>query len=145
MIPYERFGKLRLGRFLPVEDIVRLDNWEFMDNLWVGEAVGFSEWLRLKDDPDILRSIAIDFAKFPPQAAAVLSEIGLPVRAGMELEHLRRLFGEPINQHRFVEDRVTFEFLTDEPHPYRVSCTLLDSGALIYLVVMVPIVGAVFD
>ena len=38
-----------------------------MDQMWVGEAVGFSEWLRLRDKPETLRSLAIDFAEFPEQ------------------------------------------------------------------------------
>jgi hypothetical protein len=85
MISHARFGKLRLAEFRPDAEIAELDNWEFMDRIWVGEAIGFSEWLRLKNKPETLRSLAIDFSEFPGQAAAdVLRAIDLPVRAGMK-------------------------------------------------------------
>ena len=59
MISHSHFGRLRLADFRPEEGVAALENWEFMDQMWVGEAVGFSEWLRLEDEPDTLRSLAI--------------------------------------------------------------------------------------
>src|SRR6266404_2487943 len=141
MISHARFGKLRLGQFRPDAKIAELDNWEFMDHVWVGEAVGFSEWLWLEDKPDTLRSLAIDFSEFPEQAAAeVLRTIDLPVRAGMTVEELRELWGEPAKELRFVrvKDRVTYQFVLPGPPRYDVSCTVLNEGRLTYLVVMAP-------
>jgi len=142
MISHARFGKLRLGQFRPDAKIAELDNWEFMDHVWVGEAVGFSEWLWLEDKPDTLRSLAIDFSEFPEQAAAeVLRTIDLPVRAGMTVEELRELWGEPAKELRFVrvKDRVTYQFVLPGPPRYDVSCTVLNEGGLTYLVVMAPL------
>jgi len=142
MIPYDQFARLRLARFLPAADLAELDNWEFEEHLWVGEALGFSEWLRLEDDPDVLRSLAIDFAEFPaPAAESVLRAIQLPVRAGMSLRELDDLLGGRIAEHRFVDDRVSCDYFTPEPHCYRISCTVLNDGGLSYLVVMVPPIG----
>jgi hypothetical protein len=139
MITRDRFGTLRLAQFWPDADIAELDNWEFMDRLWVGEAVGFSEWLRLEEQPQMLRSLAIDFSEFPEQVATnVLQTIGLPVRSGMQVEELRQLLGEPVEEDRFVEDRVSYEFVT-RPPKYNVSCTVLNEGGLTYLVVMAPL------
>jgi hypothetical protein len=70
MISHARFGALRLAQFLPDAEIAELENWEFMYHVWLGEAVGFSEWLRLENDPGVLRSLAIDFTDFPEHAAA---------------------------------------------------------------------------
>lgn len=137
MISHSQFGKLRLAQFRPDADIRELAGWEFMDELWVGEAVGFSEWLRLESDPAILRSLALDFSEFPADAAAaILRAIDLPVRAGMSAPELRTLLGEPVEEHRFVADRVTYEFVGPGSPIYSVSCTVLNDGGLSYLVVM---------
>src|SRR6516165_5206795 len=96
LIPYERFGKLRLSQFFPdrkvvndpkdrgkgkrfvQNDITELEDWEFMDRVWVGEAIGFTEWLRLQDDPKVLRSISLHLAELPKSVAeAVFQTIGL--------------------------------------------------------------------
>src|SRR3954447_21497271 len=52
MIPHTKFGQLRLKQFLPDADIAELEDWEYEERVWVGEAVGFSEWLRPVEDPE---------------------------------------------------------------------------------------------
>lgn len=42
---------------------------------------------------------------------------------------------------RFVADRLSFDYLTLPPSPYRIQCTVLDKGGLSYVVVMVPPIG----
>lgn len=139
MISHARFGTLRLAQFRPEADIVELAGWEFMDELWVGEAIGFSEWLRLESDPTVLRSLALDFAEFPSDAAvSVLQAIDLPIRVRMPVRQLRTVLGEPIKELRFVADQVTYEFVIPGPPRYRVSCTVRNVGGLSYLVVMWP-------
>jgi hypothetical protein len=138
MIPHEQFGKLRLAHFLARQDIAELSGWEFMDDVWLGEAFGFSEWLRLESDPDTLRSLAIAFGEFPLQdAQAVLRAIQLPVRPGMRIDELKAVLGEPAESYRFANDRATHEFVV-EPPEYRVSCTVTHRDGLVYLVVTVP-------
>ena len=140
MISYARFGKLRLAQFRPDTEITELADWEFMDALWVGEAVGFSEWLRLESEPEVLRSLSIDFREFPAAAASdVLRAIELPIRAGMRLEELRAALGEPIEEQRFAKDRASYEFVLAKSPRYNVSCTVLNEGGLTYLVVMRPL------
>ena len=96
MISHDQFGKLRLSQFRPDAKITELAGWEFMDAVWVGEAVGFSEWLRLEEEPGQLRSLAIDFGEFPPAAtSAVLRAIDLSIRPGMSPDELRAVLGKP--------------------------------------------------
>jgi hypothetical protein len=71
MISHDRFGALRLAHFLPDAQIAELRDWEFMEHLWSGEAIGFSEWLRLENEPDVLRSLAYEVS------CTVLNEGGL--------------------------------------------------------------------
>jgi hypothetical protein len=140
MISQDQFGKLRLAQFRPEADIVELADWEFMDELWVGEAVGFSEWLRLQTEPMVLRSLAVDFTEFPEAAAlAVLQTIELPIQRGMSDVELKARLGEPVEEFRFVADRITYKFAVPGPHRYNVSCTVLKQGGLSYLVVMHPL------
>jgi hypothetical protein len=139
MISYAQFGSMRLASFRPDVRVAELNDWEFEDHLWVGEAVGYSEWLRLEEQPEVLRSLSLDFAEFPkPAAERVLRHIGLQLQAGMTLDELRNILGEPARVYRFVPDRVTYEFLTTGQLRYKVSCTVLQEGGLKYLVVMVP-------
>ena len=139
MISHDQFGKLRLSQFRPDAKITELAGWEFMDAVWVGEAVGFSEWLRLEEEPGQLRSLAIDFGEFPPAAtSAVLRAIDLSIRPGMSPDELRAVLGKPSEEHRFVPDRVSYEFVVAGPQWYNVSCTVLNEGGLTYLVVMRP-------
>ena len=139
MISHSHFGRLRLAAFRPDESVAALENWEFMDQTWIGEAVGFSEWLRLESDPEVLRSLAIDFAEFPADAAdEVLQTVELPVRRGMQLHELEPLLGKPVREHRFTEKRVSYDFVLAGPPHYVVSCTVLNAGGLTYLVIMVP-------
>jgi hypothetical protein len=143
MISHALFGKLRLAQFRPDAEIAELDGWEFMDAVWVGEAVGFSEWLRLEEEPEELRSLAIDFSEFPEDAAvAVLRALDLPVRPGMRAEELRAVLGEPVEEQRFAADRISYEFAVEKPPRYNVSCTVLNDGGLSYLVVMRPRPGS---
>ena len=142
LIAFEQFGRLRLSKFRSDAVLAQLENWEFQEHLWVGEAIGFSEWLRLDRDREVLRSLAIDLSEFPAEAAqAVFQELRLPVRAGMTLPELSSIFGSPVAEHHFVPDRATYEYLTAEPKRYRVSCTVLNDGGLTYMVVMVPPIG----
>jgi hypothetical protein len=139
MLSHARFGNLRLSQFVPASGIVDLSGWEFMDTVWVGEAVGFSEWLRLESDPNVLRSLALDLLEFPEAAASeVLRVIDLPVRRGMAAEELRELFGEPVTEPRIAADRATYEFDFFGPPRYMLSFTVLNQGGLAYLVVMRP-------
>ena len=140
MISYQHFGRLRLADFLPAKRIRALQDWEFEDHIWVGEADGFSEWLRLADDPEVLRTIAIAFETFPAVATRrVLAKLGLAVRKGMTVSELEGLLGPIRRTFRFVADRTTYEFLTTGPEPYQISCTVLPDGGLIYLGVMIPL------
>ena len=142
MISHERFGELRLARFLPGVDLADLSDWQFMGRTWLREALGFSEWLRLESDPEVLRSLALDFSDFPESAAAsVLKTLELPARPGMQLAELRTVLGDPIEKQHFVPDRVSYEFAVEGPPTYGVSCTPLRQGGLSYLVVMAPLGG----
>jgi hypothetical protein len=154
LISYDKFGKLRLSDFFPgkklskdpkdpgeakrfQEQIVELDNWEFMNKLWIGEAIGFTEWLRLRDDPTVLRSISIDFSDLPGKVSkAILKRIDLALRPGMTLDEIKKLLGKPTKSEAFVKDRKSFSFSSGDKEKYLIDCTIHDSDGLIYLVIL---------
>ena len=122
--------------FVPKKQIRSLADWEFLDRLWVGEAIGFSEWLRPQERPTILESLALDMAELPEDVVnRVLERIGLPLRRGLTNRELGKILGEPHETLVFTEDRKTFEFRYGETDTYLVSCTVLHDGGLTYLVV----------
>jgi hypothetical protein len=135
-LTHDEFGQLRLSEFVPRDDIVELANWEFLDRLWVGEAVGFSEWLRPHDRQHVLESLALDMDDLPVDVVErVLTRIRVPVRKGMTFDELVNLFGAPFATEVFADDRRTFDFRYGSPDSYIVSCTVLNDGGLTYLVV----------
>ena len=143
LISYSRFGGLRLADFLsPEAEVVEFGDWEFMDDLWVGESVGgFTEFLRLAEDPDVVRSVALDFTTLPTEsAAAILHAIGLPLAPGMSEPMVTALLGSPdfVEQFPAAPDRRTLYFPCGAREPYRVSCTVHQADGLIYAVVMAP-------
>lgn len=138
MIPYSRFRDLRLFHFIDSSEIRTLKNWEFMGQLWIGEAVGFSEWLRLMTTPHSLGSIALDLCDLPDElVSSILSEIELPLRRGMTLSEVEAILGSPIDSQNFVPDRQSFDFHVPGQSRYDISCTLLNDGGLAYLVVTI--------
>jgi hypothetical protein len=136
VLTHREFAGLRLAEFAPRKHIRALANWEFLGRLWIGEAIGFSEWLRSYERPAVLESLALDMAELPEALVErVLARIGLPVRKGLTRRELVTLLGEPYETHVFADDRKTFEFRYGESDPYLVSCTVLNEGGLTYLVV----------
>jgi hypothetical protein len=137
MIAYTQFYTLRLNQFLPVTEIEQIENWEFEDRVWVGEAVGFSEWLRLEEEPEALRSLSLNFSDFPPETAThILDVLDLAIRPGMTLKELRDIFGEPRKTYSFAADQATHDFMWKAAEPYSVACTILNEGGLTHIVIM---------
>ena len=140
LIPYATFGRLRLADILPrdMEAEPRID-WEYMEDLWVGEGFGFTEFLRLEEDPEVVRSAAVDLAELPPAvSAAVLDALRLPLAPGMRLGDVNARLGEPESVERFVPDRTTYNFTCGVGDRYAVSCTIHETGGLVYVTVLAP-------
>jgi hypothetical protein len=137
VIGYAAFGKLRLSQFLIGEMVAEeTDNWEFMDQVWVGELLGFTEWLRLKSDPEVLRSISVDIATLPKRvSAAILDRLGMPLSPGMKLRDIITIFGEPTKRES-TGGRTSYHFTVGEGEPYLICCTMARENGLSYLVIM---------
>ena len=137
MIGAEAFGQLRLRHFLAREDITELSNWKFQGEYWVGEADGFTEFLRLESDPDVVRSIALDLAELPePACQSIFGALGIQMTRGMSAQDVVGLLGRPSSEKQFpqAKDRVTQVFRLYEPS-YEVSCTVHESKGLVYAVI----------
>ena len=146
LIPYSRFGRLRLADFAPSgAAVVEFDDWEFMDDRWVGEAVGtFTEFLRLEEEPAVVRAVALDLAELPPAVAgAVLGAIGLPLAPGMGAATIEARLGPAASVERAptAPDRQTLNFTCGAAEPYAVACTVHTADGLVYVVVMAPTPG----
>jgi hypothetical protein len=138
LITHPEFFQLRLSQFFPGGSIAELENWEFMDRLWVGQAIGFSEWLCPEEHPETLQSLALDFSELPKDGyEKVLKILGLPLRPGMNVEEIEREMGAPFKVYEFVPDRKSYKFLHGDEDEYMISCTVKNEGGLSYLVVMV--------
>jgi hypothetical protein len=135
-ISHDEFGRLRLATFLPADTLVKLNNWEYLGELWLGEAAGFTEWLRLESDPDVLRSVALDLVALPERAAQeILSSIQIPLCRGMSTAQIVDVLGNPVDTERFTDDRITLNYKLNPLDAYEVSCTVDDVQGLVYLTV----------
>ena len=135
MIDYDTFAGLRLSQFANPEEIRELSYWEFMEELWIGEAVGFTEWLRRKTAPDRLGALSLDLRDFP-RSSEVLELLELPLSRGMELDAAIRVLGKPIRSIEWSSDRRSYEFLYPRDRPYFLDCTFTDGEGLHHVVVM---------
>jgi hypothetical protein len=138
LIPYEDFAALRLADFAanPAE-IQHLDDWEFLDYRWVGEALGLSEWLRPIASPEELRALSLDFLDLPYGVTQqVLAALNLPLRPGMDLSTVSGILGEPLRIWQVTPGQVSYEFLVGIAWPYRVDCTIREDAGLTYVTVI---------
>ncbi len=133
-IPHDAFGRLRLADFIAAGHLEQLRNWEYLERCWVGEASGFTEWLRLESAPEVTRSVAIDLIALPESTVqSMIDMLRLPLRAGQDQQEITGVLGEPAGTQRFVRDRVTFIFRIGAAEPYELSCTVHAEQGLIYL------------
>jgi hypothetical protein len=133
-ISHDAFGRLRLADFIAAEHLEQLRGWEYLDHSWVGEASGFTEWLRLESDPEVTRSVAIDLVALPePTLQSMTDALRLHLRAGLDQQEITGVFGEPTDTQGFVQDRVTLIFRIGAVEPYELGCTVHQEQGLIYL------------
>jgi hypothetical protein len=138
LITYTDFGRLRLRNFCG-DEVAGSDtpDWEWMDGQWNCDSVGFTWFGRLHDMPNETGGLEVDLADLPePVSARILESLHLPSRAGMTLNSITSILGQPAETQTFVQDRNTYEFKVGSAHPYGVSCTVLDDGGLIFVSVI---------
>ena len=96
----------------------------FMGELWNGEGVGFTEWLRPVEDPDATRMIFIDIRNFPDSVSeAVIADLRLPIAKGMKENEVFHLLGLPVKTFTFLSDRLTHVFLLGNDEKYYLDLT----------------------
>ncbi len=138
LIAHEDFGKLRLHQFLK-RGIRKVENWEFMDDIWVGEVVRATAVLQLERDPEVTRAVEVDLGALSEKVrSAMLGAIGLPLEQGMSLKQLAALLGKPVKSYGFFPDRKHHDFKVGMRCRYTVSCIVLAKGGLIDATVLAP-------
>ena len=142
LIAYPQFAKLQLRPFLlqepDLEPGVRLlEDWEFMGGLWLGEAIGFTEFLRHTACPRELGSMSVHLSDLPGGISnAIFAALRLPLTRGMSGTEVQAILGPPEKVHSFVPESRTYEFSVDAEDPYYVSCTIDEGEGLTYVVVI---------
>lgn len=135
MITRAEFERLRLRSF--VADVVPLSDWEFMGRTWIGEADGFTEWLRPADSVDRLGSLSLALEDLPESVSrAVFERLEIALTPGMKLSEVEAALGPSVSTTRLCDDRLTHNFEVGTADRYSVSCTIKADGGLVYVVVM---------
>ncbi len=134
-INYDSFYKLKLSDFFAdKEGIETLENWEFMDDIWFGEAIGFSEWLVLQHNIKE-KSISLDLNDFSDDMLSkITSALNLKIVKGLSKDAVMKQFGHHKNTVSFVSDRVSLEYIIGSIEKYYLSLTITDDDGLIYVV-----------
>ncbi len=137
IISYNNFYKLKLEDFIPnKEDIEKLEDWEFMNAIWHGESIGFTEWLQLSEETEE-KSISIDLNDLSDNAInKIMTTLKLNLTKGMTKDNVIQLFGPPKNIESFVSDRLTLDYIIGSTEKYYLSLTITDDEGLIYVVLM---------
>lgn len=138
LISHEEFGRLRLSQFVQDASTTdELEDWEYMDCLWVGEAIGFTEWLRYQDEPETLGCISLDLEALPAEVEQkILSHIHLPLHRGMDYTQVVGVLGEPDGVQEFVAEQKSYEFNIGSASRYLVDCTIHQGSGLKYITVV---------
>src|SRR5687768_12430501 len=96
LISYDSFQRLRLSDFYKSSDVEEVSGYEFMDDIWIGETIGFNEFLRLEEDNQNTKAIILNFTdpsiSFQSQ---VLDKIGLAIAPGMTIDKIISIIGSP--------------------------------------------------
>lgn len=146
MINFSAFGKLRLAHFVAQEKLVAVENWEFMGNIWVGETYGFTEWLRLEDEPQILRSLSLDLDDLELEIQnSIWHVLDLPLRQRMKYADISDVIGKADEQDQFINDRISYKFAGRFEDKYTIDCTVHEDKGLIYAIVMAPLPTRAFS
>ncbi|MFY0697037.1 MAG: hypothetical protein JXR11_04245 [Balneola sp.] len=138
LISHLNFGNLRLKNFISQNSqIESLTDWEFMGDYWIGEALGFNEWLRLEVKPEETRSISVNLDDFDlDELSKIFDALKVPLRPGMTFDEIKKILGAPLNTESFAGDRKSYEFIVGNKDEYYVSCTVVDKEGFTYFVMM---------
>lgn len=138
MIGYNKFFKLKLTDFLDNhEEIESVSGWEFMDDIWKGETIGFTEFLQLESDDEKTRSISLDLTDLPNSTIdKIITSLDIALQKGMTKKDVIKSFGQPQNTLNFIEDRTTLEYIIGESEKYFLSLTITNDDGLIFITMM---------
>ena len=140
IINYKEFEQLRISEFgSNKNEINNLTDWEFMEDLWIGESIFFSEWLRLESKPELTKSISVNFSDFSEQQISkILEKLKLPLKKGMKIKETEKIFGNPLKTYSFIENNISYEYLIgiENLNEYYLSLTIEMDNGLSYFVMM---------
>lgn len=138
IISHDHFGRLRLADFAPDgTKLVALEGWEYLDRLWVGEAIGFTEWLRYVERPDVLGALSLALSTLPDEMSQrVLAILQLPLSRGMNYSQVVGVLGEPMRSRQYVNNQTTFDFQCGSKWKYEIGCTIRDKEGLIHITIV---------
>ena len=133
LISYTSFAKLRMADFLIGQMVTEdVDHWEYRDQIWCGEVIGFTQFLRLKKEPEILRCISLDLSVHPQKVwNAILKAVRLPLAAGLSPAETKKILGKP-REDKIRFGRRTLFYEVGKKQIYYLEC-VSDEQRLIYL------------
>jgi hypothetical protein len=137
LLPHDQFGRLRLADFASAEvEITEVEDWEYLDRMWIGEVIGFTEWLRPVEKPDVLGSLSLDLLDLPQEMSQrIFDALRLPLSRGMKYDQVKSVLGEPVGADQFISSQTTYDFHCGSKWQYEIGCTIRDENGLSYLTI----------
>jgi hypothetical protein len=136
LIDYKNFIRLKLDDFISEKEAVRfVTAFEFLDDLWTGLSIGFTEWLQLEGNENI-KSISLDLTSLPEKSInQIIHKIGLNLKKGMTANDVLQNLGKANKVKKYTEDRISYEYLIGIKDQYYLSVTISDDVGLNYIVI----------
>jgi hypothetical protein len=134
MISPTLFGRLKLSDFITSDQIQRVHDWEYLDETWTCEMVGFTQFCYTITQSSRLGALCIDVVNCPlPILSPLLKSLGLPV--AMTDSHIDVIgkMGNPNKVVQFVKGRKTLEYNNWNKTGFAISVTALNKGELVHL------------
>jgi hypothetical protein len=127
LVPHKKFGKLRLRRFCPNDDLY--DEFDDEHGVFIREEIRGAVFARLRKRRNELVIIDLSLHDYSTNVGpAVLSAIGLGLESGISAKEVERRFGKRPRWKRKDGGYVIFD--TDGEFRYEVSCAYTEDGKL---------------
>jgi hypothetical protein len=135
LISYDEFGKLRLRDFFPAGTRIFLDEWgstECAIGPAATEGMAFTYFAWRPEDGQKTAEISLDFREECPAEVGrkILDTIKVPLRPGMHLREIERVFGRPEFSMLSEQGEGVVRFICGEIWPYYVACNVTKDAGL---------------
>lgn len=136
LLDYTSFIRLSFSTF--ITNGTAVNEWEFMEEIWTGMALGFTTFLRPMHSSSSIQSISLDLESLDTEVSwQIFKKLGLELEKGVTEAEVQEDFGKEFVREDLREDRTTLVYLMKaSKQEYYVSFTIDNQIGLVYFTIM---------